>query len=84
MKIFHKSFHIRPLGVIRIMNLVAFNVETNKYYDDNENRFDSEVDFIGFNFIWIAIDKTEHQQAGTSTAWVRIESLKIQNQYYVD
>ena len=61
MKIFHKSFHIRALGVIRIMNLVAFNVETNKYYDDNENRFTSEVDFIGFSFIWVAIGETDHQ-----------------------
>ena len=63
------------------MNLVAFNVETNKYYDDNENRFASEVHFIGFNFIWVAIGETVYQQTRTSTAWVRIESLKTQNQY---
>ena len=37
------------------MNLVAFNVETNNYYNDNENRSTSEVDFIGFDFIWVAI-----------------------------
>ena len=55
------------------MNLVAFNVETNKYYDDNENRFASEVHFIGFNFIWVAIGETDHQQTRTSSAWVRIE-----------
>ena len=61
MKIFYNSFGIRALGVIRIMNLVAFNVETNKYYDDNENRFTSEVDFIGFSFIWVAIGETDHQ-----------------------
>ena len=61
MKIFHKSFGIRALGVIRIMNLVAFNVETNKYYDDNENRFTSEIDFIGFDFTRATVAQTEHQ-----------------------
>ena len=66
------------------MNLVAFNEETKKYYDDNENRFTSEIDLIGFVFTRSTVAETDHQQKRTPTAWVRIESLKIQNQYCID
>ena len=42
--------------------MVAFNVETNKYYDDNENRFTFEIIISGFSFIWIAFIETDFQQ----------------------
>ena len=43
------------------MNLVAFNVETNKYYDDNENRFIFENHHCDFDFIRVAISETDYQ-----------------------
>ena len=45
-----------------MMNLVAFKVETNKYYDDNENRFTFEINIFDFSFIWIAFIETDFQQ----------------------
>ena len=60
-----------------MMNMVAFNVETNKYYDDNENRFTFEIIISGFSFIWIAFIETNFQQAWTPTARVRIEYFQI-------
>ena len=57
--------------------MVAFNVETNKNYDDNENRFTFEIDIFDFSFIWINFIKTDYQQARTPTARVRIEQFQI-------
>ena len=45
-----------------MMNMVAFNVETNKYYDDNENRFTFEINIFDFSIIWIAFIETDFQQ----------------------
>ena len=60
-----------------MMNMVAFNVETNKYYDDNENRFTFEIHIFYFSFIWIAFIETDFQQTSTPTARVRISQVQI-------